>query len=152
MPRPKQLIPIAAALALASPCRGIEVDARNPPPAELYGTYGPRGNCTASPRVSVDETGLYVVTGQTRGRVDGLDLCLSCAGGARYEGIEQWLSPRVEAAQGYAVNFRFNADEKPGQLIVNDTGDTALGPNLKSVVAASPFQRCAPPTRADPRR
>lgn len=152
MPKPKQPLLIAASLALASPCWGIDIDARNPPPAELYGTYGPRGNCSASPRVSVDETGLYVVIGQTRGRVDGLDLCLSCAGGARYEGIEQWLSPRVEAAQGYAVNFRFNADEKPGQLIVNDTGDTALGPNLKSVVAASPYQRCGPPTRGKPGR
>jgi hypothetical protein len=152
MPQPKQPLLIAAALAITSPGWAIDVDARNPPPAELNGTYGPRGNCSASPRVSVDETGLYVVIGQTRGRVDGLDLCLSCAGGARYEGIEQWLSPRVEAAQGYAVNFRFNADEKPGQLIVNDTGDTALGPNLKSVVAASPYQRCGPPTRAKPAR
>jgi len=152
MPQAQTRMLIIAALAVASPCWGIAVDARNPPPGDLYGTYGPRGNCSASPRVSVDETGLYVVIGQTRGRVDGLDLCLSCAGGARYQGIEQWLSPRVEAAQGYAVNFRFNADEKPGQLIVNDTGDTALGPNLKSVVAASPFQRCGPPTRGKPGR
>ncbi|RYU62470.1 hypothetical protein EWI61_03020 [Methylolobus aquaticus] len=152
MQQTRQTLLIAVVIALTGPCGAIEVNARNPPPAELYGTYGPRGNCSASPRVSVDETGLYVVIGQTRGRVDGLDLCLSCAGGARYEGIEQWLSPRVEAAQGYAVNFRFNADEKPGQLIVNDTGDTALGPNLKSVVAASPYQRCGPPTRGKPAR
>lgn len=140
----------AALLAWISPCRAIEIDARNPPPAELHGTYGPRGDCRRSPRVSVDATGLYVVIGDRRGRVEGVDLCLSCAGGARYEGIERWLSPKTADGQGYAVNFRFNADEKPGQLIVVDTGDTALGPNLASLVAASPFQRCGPPTRAKP--
>ncbi|WP_139559658.1 hypothetical protein [Methylotetracoccus oryzae] len=85
MQQTRQILLIAVVIALTGPCGAIDIDARNPPPAALYGTYGPRGNCSASPRVSVDETGLYVVIGQTRGRVDGLDLCLSCAGGARYE-------------------------------------------------------------------
>lgn len=148
MPQPVHLAALAAVLTLAPPVFAIEINAKNPPPAELHGTYGPKGDCNRSPRVSVDATGLYIVIGDSRGKVAPLDICFSCAGGARYDGIERWLSPKLGA--GYAAHFRFNADEQRGLLVVEDTGETALGPNLQAIVAASPYRRCGPPTQAKP--
>jgi hypothetical protein len=148
--QPLRLAVLVAALTLALPASAIEINAKNPPPADLHGTYGPKGGCNRSPRVSVDTTGLYIVIGDSRGKVAPLDLCLTCAGGARYEGIERWLSPKVGG--GYAAFFRFNADEQRGLLVVEDTGEMAHGPNLKAVVVASPYRKCGPPTQAKPAR
>jgi len=146
--QPLRLAALAAALTLVAPAWGIEINAKNPPPVELHGTYGPKGDCNRSPRVSVDATGLYIVIGNSRGKVAPLDICFSCAGGARYEGIERWLSPKV--GSGYAAHFRFNAEEKRGLLVVEDAGEAALGPNLQAIVAASPYRKCGPPTQAKP--
>ncbi|ATG73413.1 hypothetical protein CGX12_14865 [Zobellella denitrificans] len=111
----------------------------------LYGSYGPGGDCQARPLVSLDDGGLYIVVGNKRGKVEPVDVCLSCAGGARYEGIEIWLSPQV--ADTYALHFRFNAGEQAGRLEVEDPGNVSLGANLRAVAAASPYRRCGPPVQ-----
>ncbi|MGE0418414.1 MAG: hypothetical protein AB7O80_16555 [Acetobacteraceae bacterium] len=140
---------LAAGLVLLPIAAGaVELTPSNPAPKDLYGTYGPRGDCRASPRVSLDSTGLYIVIGSRRGRVPRVDTCFSCPGGARYDGIEVWLSPM--AGKVYAAHFRFNADERRGALVVEPTHDVVLGTNLRSVVAASPYRRCGPPTQAAP--
>lgn len=136
------------ALALLSPAAAYDISPDNPADPRLYGTYGPGGDCTASPRVSLDATGLYVVIGAKRGRLEKVDACLTCAGGVNYEGIEQWLAPATPDGSGFMVIFRFNADEVPSNLVAYDNGEVELGPNLKAVVAASPFRRCGPPTEA----
>jgi hypothetical protein len=139
---------IFAALALLFPAAAAEISLQNPAPAELWGTYGPGGDCKASTRVSLDASGLYVVIGSKRGKLERVDACFSCAGGARYEGIEVWLAPATPGGNGFMVIFRFNADEVPGKLDVYDNGEAELGPNLKAVIAASPLSRCGPPTEA----
>lgn len=128
----------------------IEITRANPLPPETHGTYGPGGDCRRSPRVSVDATGVYIVIGDKRGKVHPAEVCYSCVGGARYEGIEFWVMPK--AGKGYSTYFRFNADEKRGVLKVEPTQEVPLGPNLRSVVAASPYRRCGPPTLAAPTR
>ncbi len=144
----RKLLGLAAACAALLPATAsaAELTPSNPMPPEFHGTYGPRGDCRASPRVSLDASGLYIVIGNKRGRIPRVDTCFSCAGGARYDGIEVWLSPMV--GQRYAAYFRFNADERRGALDVQASGDVALGPNLRAVVAASPYRRCGPPTQA----
>jgi hypothetical protein len=142
---------LALALALTAPAVAADIGPQNPAPPGLYGTYGPGGNCKASPRVSLDASGLYIVIGTKRGKLDRVDACFSCAGGARYEGIEVWLAPATPGGNGFMVIFRFNADEVPGNLVAYDNGEVALGPNLQAVVAASPFRRCGPPTQAAPK-
>jgi len=127
----------------------IEITRSNPLAPDSYGTYGPGGDCKRSPRVSVDATGVYIVIGDKRGKVEPAEACFSCVGGARYEGIEFWVMPK--AGKGYSTYFRFNADEKRGALKVEPTGEVPLGPNLRSVVAASPYRRCGPPAVAAPR-
>ncbi|MFN4087743.1 MAG: hypothetical protein ACK4QW_01705 [Alphaproteobacteria bacterium] len=110
------------------------------PPPDLQGRYAPRGDCAREPRVMVDGTGMFLEIGGRRGRVAPLDLCFSCAGGARYSGIEVWVSPKV--GDQIPVIFRFNADERRGVLIVEDNAGMDLGPNLRAVIAASPLLRC----------
>lgn len=145
----RRTLPIA--LALLRTATAADIGPQNPAPPELYGTYGPGGQCSASPRVSLDASGLYVVVGSKRGKLDKVDACFSCAGGAQYQGIEVWLAPATPDGNGRMVIFRFNADEVPGKLDVYDNGEVELGPNLKSVIAASPLQRCGPPTEAAPK-
>ncbi|WP_146140439.1 hypothetical protein [Zobellella endophytica] len=114
-------------------------------PTNLYGSYGPGGDCLARPLVSLDDGGLYLVSGDQRSRFEAVEVCLSCAGGVRYEGIEVWLSPQV--ADHHALHFRFNAGEQPGRLEVEDPGNVEPGPSLSTVAAASPYHRCGPPAQ-----
>jgi len=128
----------------------VEITPSNPLAPESYGTYGPGGDCGRSPRVSVDATGVYLVIGTQRGSLGPAEACFSCAGGATYQGIEFWVMPK--AGKGYSVHLRFNANEKRGALMVEPSGDVPLGPNLRALVAASPYKRCGPPVVAGPKR
>lgn len=110
------------------------------PPPELRGSYGPGGDCTRQPRVVLTDV-LTIHAGPTPTRLAPLDACFSCAGGARYEGIEVWVARLGSNGEPEQPMFRFNADETRGALVVDR--DPSASPAVKAVAAASPLKRCA---------
>lgn len=140
MPRP---VPYALLAALAATAVSAEVNRQDPAPKDLWGVYAPGGDCKREPRVRLDGEGLAVLRGGGIEPQTPLEMCRTCVGGHQYEGIEVWLSPQVRGV--HAAHFRFNADEKRGVLLIDDSGEGVMGPTLKAVMAAAPFKRCAAP-------
>lgn len=109
------------------------------PPPELRGSYAPGGDCTKQPKVVLtDVLTIHTAAGATR--LAPLDACFSCAGGARYDGIEIWVARLGANGDPEYPMFRFNADEKRGNLVVDR--DPSASPAVKAVAAASPLKRC----------
>ncbi len=113
-----------------------------PIPSELYGTYAPQGNCQQAPRVMVNQHGAFIHSNGVQTGPLSVDVCLTCAGGARYSGIERWLF--VQSGKTAPLTLRFNADEKPGHLAIdeNDSHHIPLTGPLLSIFKASPLERC----------
>jgi hypothetical protein len=130
---------LGAGLLWLEPARAID----GPLPDELHGRYAPAGNCGREPRVVADASGILIEADGRISRVEPLDVCFSCAGGARYEGIEIWVGQKL--GNEIVAVFRFNADEQPGALIAMDQGYGRVGAEIAAVIAASPLERCAPP-------
>ena len=116
---------------------------------DIYGTYGPGGDCKREPRITVDDSGLaFAYAGQTT-HSRNIEYALSYAA-PDYDGISRWIFPFPVSDDDFGrVLMTFNANEKRGTM----TAEPDLGPgqNLSglqaSLVKASPFARCgkAPP-------
>lgn len=107
---------------------------------ELKGAYAPGGDCTKEPRVTIGDA-LTVVAGGKTTRYAPVDACYSCAGGARYEGIEVWVTYLDRNKEPVYPMFRVNANEKRGALVVDK--DPAAPPPVRAVSQASPLKKCA---------
>lgn len=133
---------IFAVAALAAGVLGIPqiVSAQGiAPPPELRGGYAPGGNCALEPRVVLTDVLTIHAAGKAT-RLAPLDACFSCAGGARYEGIEVWVARLGANGDPEEPMFRFNADEKRGALVVERSPNAP--PAVRAVAAASPLKRC----------
>lgn len=125
----------------------VVIAANLPIPAEIYGAYAPAGNCQQAPRVVVSAAGAFIESQAGKSGPLPVDVCYSCAGGARYEGIERWLLVKMGKNQwgdNFPVTLRFNAGEQAGRLEVDydKTTGTPLGVPLFDIVKASPLSRC----------
>lgn len=137
-PRLGRLLLLAAITAAsAASAAGIA------PPPELQGTYAPFGNCTLQPKLTLDAAAITILAAGRTTRLAPLDACFSCAGGARYEGIEIWVSQTDAAGNPKEPIFRFNADEKKGEVVVDRGGMQAYPAAHRAVAMASPLRRCA---------
>jgi len=110
-------------------------------PKDLAGRYAPRGDCTREPRLIVDSQGITVQSGGKQSKLAPVDVCLTCAGGTRYEGIEVWIGPNTKGGDQPFV-FRFNANEKRGTVLIEQLDRRALPPIVGTMVAGSPYMRC----------
>ena len=121
-------------------------------PDEIYGSYTPGGNCAALPRVTVNASGIFLDTAAGKSGPLPVSVCYSCAGGARYEGIQRWAYVKYGkdkwGGDNSPVIFMFNADEHKGMMEVahDDTLKTPLGAPMNMVVRARSFKVCAPGT------
>ncbi len=133
-PRGFSFTVLAALAAWSGPAGAMEV------PKDLAGSYAPRGDCTREPRLTVDAQGILVQFGGKQGKLAPVDVCLTCAGGNKYRGIEVWIGPDAKGGDQPFV-FRFNANEKRGTVIVEKLA-TKVPPIVTQMVSASPYQRC----------
>ena len=111
----------------------------------IYGTYAPRGDCTREPRITVDDSGFAYMLGGKATHSVKVEYALTY-GGPEYTGISQWIFPFPVSDDDFGrVLMTFNADEKPGALLVEP--DLGPGQSLNALqaalVKASPFARCA---------
>lgn len=122
---------------------GLNVQAQSLPiPLDVYGIYAPQGNCTQEPRVIVNPSGTFIESKGTKTGPLSVDVCLTCAGGVRYNGIERWLF--LQNGKISPLLLRFNADEKPGHLVMskNDPANSPLNHSLQAILKASSLERC----------
>lgn len=110
-------------------------------PKDLAGQYAPRGDCTREPRLIVDGQGITVRSDGKQSKLAPVDVCRTCVGGTRYEGIEVWIGPNTKGGDQPFV-FRFNANEKRGTVLVEQLDKKALPPIVGKMVAGSPYMRC----------
>lgn len=121
-------------------------------PDDIYGSYAPAGNCAALPRVMVNADGVFLDTAAGKSVPLPVNVCFSCAGGARYEGIQRWVSVKYGrdkwGGDNSPVIFMFNADERKGMMEVvhDDTLKTPLGAPMNAMVQAKSFKVCKPET------
>lgn len=112
---------------------------------EIYGRYGPGGDCTRDPRITVEKSGITVETAVGKEKTTEMEWAASY-GGNSYEGIGRWIFP-FKDANGWPVVFAFSADEKPGSLVVEGhdagwKGGPTLGARDEALVKGSPYARC----------
>jgi hypothetical protein len=112
---------------------------------DIFGRYGPGGDCSKQPLVTVDASGIAIEAAGKREKTTGPELALEFFG-PQYQGIAKVIFPFTNA-HGYPVLMTFNADEKPGRLTVdaNDEGlpgEPPLSPLNAALVKGSPYQRC----------
>jgi len=74
--------------------------------------------CDADLRLRVLSDRIEFVNGADREPFGQLDLCHSCEGGARYDGIVLWVAPGMDSEKDSKTLIRFNADERPGIAVV----------------------------------
>lgn len=131
----KTALVLGLGLFLGSSSAALALD----PPAELRGSYAPAGDCTKLPKVTLTDV-LTIQHAGGQSKIAPLDACFSCAGGARYEGIEVWVSQLDRKGEPQYPMFMFNAGERKGALVV--TKDPTPNPAIRAVAAASPLTRC----------
>lgn len=116
---------------------------------DIFGTYGPGGDCKREPLITVDDSGLAFAHAGKTTHSASIEYAVSY-GGQEYDGISRWIFPFPVNDNDFGrVLMTFNADEKRGTL----TADPDLGPGQSlsalqaSLVAASPYAKCgkAPP-------
>ncbi|AOR77472.1 hypothetical protein [Novosphingobium resinovorum] len=80
-----------------------------------------------------------------------VDVCFSCAGGARYEGIQVWVMVKYGkdkwGGDNFPVTMMFNDGERRGALQVahDNTLRTPIGIPMIQVVQARMFSLCRKP-------
>lgn len=144
-------------LLLPRPASALTIaDFRNATLATTYGQYAPGGDCTRSPRIGVDATGLTFTIGAQTLHPPRYEWAVSY-GGRDYQGINQWVFPFPRNDNDYGpVLMTFNADETPGrQIRMESNAVGALAAPYAALVKASPYLRCgkaaaAPAPKAAP--
>lgn len=123
-------------------------------PDEIYGSYAPGGDCSRQPRVTVGKEGLFLDTAAGKSGPLPVSVCYSCAGGARYEGIQRWIYVKYGkdkwGGDNMPVTFMFNHGEKKGamEVVHDDTLKTPLGAAMNQAVQAKAYRICRPGTVA----
>jgi hypothetical protein len=94
----------------------------------MQGTWVPQNikSCKSSTKFEIFEEHLVIHYKADSARFGDFDLCFSCAGGAKYSGIEVWLSPDFNNPNGGCFTLRFNDGERKGIMKV-DFIDKNLG-------------------------
>jgi len=110
-------------------------------PKDLAGQYAPGGDCKREPRLIVDGQGILVQSGGKQSKLAPVDVCRTCVGGMRYEGIEVWIGPNAKGGDQPFI-FRFNANEKRGTVLIEQQDKRQLPPIVGKMVAGSPYMRC----------
>jgi len=113
-----------------------------PPGRDIQGSYAPQGDCSKEPRVTLSAKDLVIQSAGKPTRLAPVDACLSCAGGARYEGIEVWVSQLGADGNPKEPMFIFNSQEKRGVLFVDKSGLQRASAPVRAVAMASPLKRC----------
>jgi hypothetical protein len=126
----------ALGVAGAPKAQGIE------PGKDIQGSYAPGGDCSKEPRVTLSAKEIAIQAAGKPTRLAPIDTCFSCAGGARYEGIEQWVAQLGSDGSPKEPFFMFNSGEKRGVLVVDKSGMTSFAPPVRAVAMASPLKRC----------
>lgn len=139
-----------SAVAMALPLLAVAPALAQAPtiPAEIYGSYAPGGDCARQPRVIVGKAGVFLDTAAGKAGPLPIDVCYSCAGGARYEGIQRWVGVKYGkdkwGGDNMPVTLMFNDGERPGALLVehDNTLRTPLGAPMMQVVQARSLKQC----------
>lgn len=132
---------LAAAALTVGLITGAAAD--DPFPPEVQGLYGKNGDCSGFWKVQVfkDMVEFNDDMGDSL-RLTLWDVCLACAGGAGYDGIQVYAFPE-QLGTDRAPVFKFNEAEKPGRLVIEYHGkDPIPYPRLADAIAASPLQKC----------
>ena len=113
---------------------------------QLHGRYAPGGDCTRTPRITVDRAGFGFEVGTQALRADRPEYAASFAGPA-YEGSSLWFFPWFSESGPNPLLLVFNAGEKPGVLVVEAAdhghpGMPPLSPAHRALVQGSPYLRC----------
>ncbi|WP_070156071.1 hypothetical protein [Sphingobium phenoxybenzoativorans] len=117
-------------------------------PPEIYGNYAPAGDCAKQPRVTVSKGGVFLDTAAGKSGPLPVSVCYSCAGGARYEGIQRWVYVKYGkdkwGGDNMPVILMFNAEEKKGSVLVehDNTLKTPIGAAMGQVVQARSLRIC----------
>lgn len=125
-------------------------------PEEIYGRYAPGGDCARQPRIEAGKAGVFIETAAGRSGPLPVMVCYSCAGGARYEGIQRWIYVKYGkdkwGGDNMPVTFMFNAEERRGAVEIahDDTLKTPLGAAMTEVVRARTMRQCTSTTKAAP--
>jgi hypothetical protein len=114
-----------------------------PPGKDIQGSYAPQGDCSKEPRVTLSAKDLVIQSAGKPTRLAPIDACFSCAGGARYEGIEVWVSQLGPDGNPKEPMFIFNSQEKRGALFVDKSALQGAPAPVRAVAMASPLKRCA---------
>lgn len=128
---------LGAILALVAAAEASAVDVA----PELQGSYAPGGDCSKEPRVTIGDAITVHAAGKAT-RFAPVDACYSCAGGARYSGIETWVTYLGRNGDPMYPMFRVNADEKRGVLVVDKNDIQAAPAPIRAVAMASPLKKC----------
>lgn len=99
---------------------------QHPVPEEFIGEWVPVGStCNASSRLRVEDNTVTLVNGADLEQFGDLDLCFSCEGGARYNGMVLWLMPESKRSKKGQAPFivKFNAKEEQGITVVEIVRD-----------------------------
>lgn len=120
-------------------------------PPEMYGRYAAGGDCTRSPRITVNRAGIHLDTPAGQRSPLPIDVAFSW-GGARYDGIQLWVQVIHGGKDRWGddnkpVMLTFNAREKRGALSAERMGTGKERPipldgPLSSIVQTANFQRC----------
>lgn len=124
-------------------------------PREFVGDWVPaRSACTAPMRFRVAPRQVTLVNGRDSATYGDVDICLTCAGGTRYEGITVFMLPQYSSGNSPFM-AHFNAEEKRGVTRLEDMkpevakrfplGAVALRkcPPISSSASAAPAQPTA---------
>ncbi|MBF7012914.1 hypothetical protein QUC32_25150 [Novosphingobium resinovorum] len=136
--------PAVLALLVATPALSQSI----PVPKNLYGNYAPGGDCARQPRVVVNTAGVFLETASGKAGPLPVDVCYSCAGGARYEGIQVWVMVKYGkdkwGGDTFPVTMMFNDGERRGALLLehDDTMRIPIGIPMTQVVQARTFRLC----------
>lgn len=109
-------------------------------PPEVQGTYSHYETCQFDFLLTLGESSAHLKIGGDEMTMTNWDVCLSCAGGASYQGIQVMSFPKL----GYDRDplFTFNADEQAGKLTVEYHGQQSLSMELNALLENSPLQKC----------
>ena len=137
---------IGVALVLAVPVEAVSLPGMRGFET-LFGRYGPGGDCTQYPQVTIDAAGFALDRGE--GRVERADRPEHAPGyfGPAYEGIAAAFWPYWSDGGDNPFLVIVNHDETPGALLVEPhdfgwTGGPPMPARYQPWLQGSPYARC----------
>ena len=109
-------------------------------PPNIRGTYSHTSICQFDFLLTVNESSAHLKIGGDEMTMTDWDVCLSCAGGASYQGIQVMSFPKLGFDRDPV--FTFNANEQAGKLTTEYHGKQQLGLELDALLENSPLQKC----------